>query len=244
MSDPNESPDLFVPLRHRELEERASLIVDGDRVVKNRHHFVAVVDGELVHDPDAPLPKRDEALVRAELHDLARGRCACTGWRCTSCLARREIAAKRGRVIMITFPEATSADEVIHLQAEQELIEGFDGPTIPVICPLSVPYPASASHAGQAAINERVARFRLAALDLATELYVHNVDGRVDPHMARDIEYAELTGKPIRWLTPPRELCRMCHVAVEPTDNPVVHGDGFAHPACAHLTPTREGGCA
>jgi hypothetical protein len=47
-------------------------------------------------------------------------------------------------------------------------------------------------------------------IDMADEVLVLNVGGYIGTSTAGEIEYAELRGKPIRWLEAPAELCKRC----------------------------------
>lgn len=51
-------------------------------------------------------------------------------------------------------------------------------------------------------------------IDMADEVIVLNVDGYIGKSTSGEIEYAELNSKPIRWLEPPNDLCKMCNYPV------------------------------
>ena len=54
-----------------------------------------------------------------------------------------------------------------------------------------------------AAIKDRLDCLHRRKIDLADEILVLNVDGRIGESTQREIEYATLTGKPVRYLNPP-----------------------------------------
>lgn len=55
-------------------------------------------------------------------------------------------------------------------------------------------------------LKDMLDELHLRKIDLADEILVLNVGGYVGESTAREIEYAKLNGKDIRWLEPPRGI--------------------------------------
>jgi hypothetical protein len=136
-------------------------------------------------------------LAAAELHEAARQACHCSGLRCTAHLAQDELRRKRPKVVMITAAGDAQLSDLARAQGNEEINGGHL--TI-------VPLYYNKTHDTifqKGVVDEQAVRHRHDSIGYADELFVLNTDGKIDHVMAQDIEYAELCGKPIRWLVKP-----------------------------------------
>lgn len=187
----------------------------------------------------------DDDMARAELHDAASKPCHCAGLRCTAHLAADELRRCMPRVVVLCgstrfFLEFTQAYYDETRAGHIVLSVGF--------APWNSPYetPRDRQLANEQAKRkgtdvaltalqkQEADRLHKHKISLADEVLVINPGGYIGWSTASEIEYAELCGKPIRWLEPPRELCRLCRRAFDGEITPeiVVWQDGFAHGAC------------
>lgn len=140
----------------------------------------------------------DDEIVRADLHELARGECHCSGFRCSKHLAQDELRKHRPKVVVLCGSMRFYAD-----MRQAMLDEGLAGNI--VLAPAGFgtsdahPTMAQATPAQKEALDE----LHKKKIDLADEVLVLNVDGYIGKSTAGEIEYAEMCGKPIRWLVAP-----------------------------------------
>lgn len=133
----------------------------------------------------------DHDLAAAELHDAARQPCHCSGLRCTAHLAQDELRRKRPKVVAIVGMRYMVA----------ELNQAYAGETWDGNVVLGM---FDGTWHGSPDDND-VDRLWMhkRRIDVADEIFVVNFCGQTDDLVAKAIEYAELCGKPIRWLVQP-----------------------------------------
>lgn len=179
----------------------------------------------------------DDQAARLELQDIARGPCHCSGWRCSKHLALDEIERKRPRRVAVIGMRHLVAElnaAYAELTADACIVLGmFDGV-----------WEGEGPHDGNRAYMHQ------ARIDAADEVFVVNYLGQVDKLVADAIEYAELSGKPIRWLEPPAEMCRWCERPIRLKDGQTLDSMAYrsdtgwyAHKTCMdpHRIPTGGG---
>lgn len=166
----------------------------------------------------------DDDLARSELHDAARQPCHCSGVRCTAHLAKDELSRKRPNMVAMIAMRHRHED-VVRL-CEEEVREG------------RIPLMTFTRHLN----DDQLLSAHKMRIDVSDEVFVCNfqmLNSKVDTDSIVNsaIEFAEMCGKPIRWLVEPQELCKICHLPLPQGEGAVsiVWDSGMAHEKCAAL---------
>ncbi|HKQ65984.1 MAG TPA: hypothetical protein VJZ73_13300 [Methylomirabilota bacterium] len=149
----------------------------------------------------------DDELVRADLHEIARGECHCSGFRCSKHLAQDELRKHRPHVVVLcgstrfysefvqaNYDETMKGNIVLSVGFAREFAESKE----PVRRELHGEN-IGCTPEQKLALDD----LHKQKIDLADEVFVLNVGGYIGKSTAGEIEYAEMCGKPIRWLVAP-----------------------------------------
>ena len=165
---------------------------------------------EVVIERRAADPLHIDEIARADLHEIARGPCHCDVSRCVKHLADDALRASWPKIVVLCG--STRFWEEFQRASFEESLRGS--------IVLSVDfYPGAAHRVGtrweeSARVNGRnvgisaeeklqLDNLHKRKIDAADEVVVLNVGGYIGKSTADDVEYAEMCGKPIRWLVAP-----------------------------------------
>lgn len=175
-------------------------IVDGERRLARAPEVGFTSSGV----SNSPLSfARGVVCPNHELHVAASEPCRCVGSICTKHLALAELAMRRPKIVVLCgstrFADAfaqANVDESMagHIVLSVCSFKGKLAPDGPIIPDIELePYEKT-----------KLDELHKRKIDIADEVIVLNVGGYVGQSTASEIEYAELAGKPIRWLEEPR----------------------------------------
>jgi len=186
-------------------QEFSLLLEDAMERSDQRAKERAEADAEILRTPA-------DAEYMADLHEAARMPCFCNpqpSFVCTHHMAKHELELRRPKVVVLCgstrfYDHFMQADYDETMAGNIVLSVGFAR-----ISPQARAEVTRYKHESEdigCTPEQKVALDDLhkRKIDMADEVIVLNVGGYVGKSTASEIEYAEMCGKPIRWLEPPR----------------------------------------